>query len=96
LRDEELCDWGTKLKDLATNDVWCMDGDDPFGSVAIHATISLVMKGSHFNPHEPVEVTIEQVGFFFHVVSFKQLILFVLVSYIGTRVSSYVLCFNSI
>jgi hypothetical protein len=61
--------------------------DDPFGSVAVHAAIPLVMKGSHFNTHEPVEVTIEQAGFLFHVVSFKQLILFVLASYIDTRVS---------
>lgn len=68
-RGEEVDVWLLKLKDLKDNDVWRMNEDDPFGSVAVHAAIALVMKGSHFDPNEPVEVTIEQAGFFFHVVS---------------------------
>lgn len=68
-RSEELEVWLSKLKDLKDNHAWRTHEDDSFGSAAVHGAIALVMKGSHFDPLEAVEITIEQAGFFFHVVS---------------------------
>jgi hypothetical protein len=46
------------LKYLFENDKWHVKGDDPFVSTTIHIVIFLVIKGSHYNLNDALEVMV--------------------------------------
>jgi hypothetical protein len=68
-----------RLNFAFANDSWRIDGNDPFGFVAMYATISFIMKRPHHND-QPMEVTFDHVRFFFHVVSYILCITLIIVS----------------
>jgi hypothetical protein len=76
---KEVNEWQAKLNFAFVNDSWWMDGNDPFGSTTLHATIYFIMKGPHHND-QPMEVTLDHVGLFFHVVSCTFCITLIVVS----------------
>jgi hypothetical protein len=39
---------------------------DPYGSIAIHGAMAKVIVGSHYDPSKKVDLTLEQVFFFFY------------------------------
>jgi hypothetical protein len=57
----KMNEWQVKLNLAFVN--------DPYGSIIVHAIVSFIMKRPHHND-EPMEVTLDHVRIFFHVVSY--------------------------
>jgi hypothetical protein len=57
-----------QLYELCFNSAWRANAVDSFGSSVVHAAISLMMEGPHYNNNKLIEVTLEIVGFAFYVV----------------------------
>jgi hypothetical protein len=64
-------EWKEVLDTLRNEDKWHIkelpDGQiDPYGSTTIHGRVAKVIVGSHFDPSKKVDLTLEQVFFFFY------------------------------
>lgn len=74
--EEATEEWKRRVQEFKLEDKWRVSIDtetcviDPYGSIAVHGAISYIMLGRCYPCDVPIHVTLEQAGFFFHVVSF--------------------------
>lgn len=69
--EEAEDEWRRRVEEIKLDGKWRISCDtgvrDPYGSVAVHGAISYVMLGRCYRKDVPVLITLEQAGFFFHV-----------------------------